>query len=33
MYFTPTITAEHSDWYRGTADALYQNLAFLKRQP
>ena len=20
------ITAEHSDWYRGTADALYQNL-------
>ena len=32
MYvFTPTITAEHSDWYRGTADALYQNLDFLKR--
>ena len=31
MYvFTPTITAEHSDWYRGTADALYQNLSFLK---
>ena len=29
--FTPTITAEHSDWYRGTADALYQNLDFLKR--
>ncbi len=28
--FTPTITAENSDWYRGTADALYQNLAFLK---
>lgn len=28
--FTPTITAEHNDWYRGTADALYQNLAFLK---
>ena len=27
----PTITAEHSDWYRGTADALYQNLDFLKR--
>ena len=32
MYvFTPTITAENSDWYRGTADALYQNLDFLKR--
>ena len=32
MYvFTPTITAEHSDWYRGTADALYQNLDFLKK--
>ena len=28
--FTPTITAESSDWYRGTADALYQNLIFLK---
>ncbi len=28
--FTPTITAEHSDWFRGTADALYQNLVFLK---
>ncbi len=28
--FTPTITAEHSDWVRGTADALYQNLVFLK---
>ena len=27
--FTPTITAENSDWYRGTADALYQNLNFL----
>ncbi len=32
MYvFTPTITAESSDWYRGTADALYQNLEFLKK--
>ncbi len=32
MYvFTPTITAEHSDWYRGTADALYQNIEFLKK--
>lgn len=28
--FTPTITAESNDWYRGTADALYQNLNFLK---
>ena len=28
--FTPTITAENSDWSRGTADALYQNLSFLK---
>lgn len=32
MYvFTPTITADSSDWYRGTADALYQNLDFLKK--
>lgn len=28
--FTPTITLESSDWYKGTADALYQNLTFLK---
>ena len=28
--FNPTITAERSDWYRGTADALYQNMDFLK---
>ena len=28
--FNPTITSESSDWYRGTADALYQNLTFLK---
>ncbi len=28
--FTPTITASNSDWYRGTADALYQNITFLK---
>lgn len=28
--FTPTVTAENSFWYRGTADAIYQNLAFLK---
>lgn len=29
--FTPTITKENSDWYRGTADAIYQNIDFLKR--
>jgi glucose-1-phosphate adenylyltransferase len=28
--FTPTITAQNSDWYRGTADSIYQNLNFLK---
>lgn len=28
--FTPTVTAEGSFWYRGTADAIYQNLSFLK---
>lgn len=28
--FTPTITAENSFWYRGTADAMYQNISFLK---
>ena len=28
--FTPTITADNSWWYRGTADAIYQNLDFLK---
>ena len=32
MYvFTPTITAEHSDWYRGTADAIYQNLDYMEQ--
>ncbi len=30
--FTPTVTAENSDWYRGTADAMYQNIEFLKRR-
>lgn len=29
--FTPTVTADNSWWYRGTADAMYQNLDFLKR--
>ena len=28
--FTPAVTAENSNWYRGTADAVYQNLSFLK---
>lgn len=28
--FTPTVTAENSFWYRGTADAIYQNLSFLR---
>lgn len=27
---TPTVTADNSNWYRGTADAIYQNLSFLK---
>lgn len=29
--FTPAMTADNSSWYRGTADALYQNLSFLKK--
>ena len=28
--FTPAITAESNNWYRGTADSLYQNIDFLK---
>lgn len=28
--FTPTMTSDNSYWYRGTADAIYQNLDFLK---
>jgi len=28
--FTPTITTTNSYWYKGTADALYQNISFLK---
>lgn len=28
--FTPTITPNNSMWYQGTADALYQNISFLK---
>ncbi|EHI55672.1 hypothetical protein HMPREF9333_01387 [Johnsonella ignava ATCC 51276] len=27
--FTPTITSDNTDWFRGTADALYQNINFL----
>lgn len=29
--FTPSITADNGFWYRGTADALAQNIAFLKK--
>ncbi len=29
--FTPTVTADNSWWYRGTADAMWQNIDFLKR--
>ena len=28
--FSPTITVENGYWYRGTADAIFQNLDFLK---
>lgn len=28
--FTPTVTNDNNFWYRGTADAIYQNLSFLK---
>ena len=28
--FTPTITADNGFWYRGTADAIAQNLSFLR---
>lgn len=30
--FTPTVTANNSWWYRGTADAIWQNLDFLKKR-
>ncbi len=29
--FTPTVTPANSNWYRGTADSIFQNLEFLKR--
>ena len=28
---TPAVTSNNSNWYRGTADAIYQNLDFLKK--
>lgn len=28
--FTPTITADNGFWYRGTADAIAQNLTFIE---
>ncbi len=28
--FTPTVTVENNFWFRGTADAIFQNLSFLK---
>lgn len=28
--FTPAVTSDNNYWYRGTADAIYQNLSFLK---
>ena len=28
--FTPTRTSDNSDWYRGTADSIAQNIEFLK---
>ncbi len=30
--FNPTVTADNSWWYRGTADAMYQNISFLKKR-
>ena len=29
---TPSVTAENNFWYRGTADAMYQNISFLKKR-
>ncbi len=28
--FTPAVTAVNSNWYRGTADSIYQNISYLK---
>ena len=30
--FNPTVTVDNSWWYRGTADAMYQNISFLKKR-
>ena len=30
--FTPTVTSDNSWWYRGTADAMWQNIDFLKKR-
>ena len=30
--FTPTVTADNSWWYRGTADAMWQNIDFLRKR-
>lgn len=30
--FTPTVTTDNSWWYRGTADAIWQNIDFLKKR-
>lgn len=30
--FTPTVTVDNSWWYRGTADAMWQNIDFLKKR-
>ena len=30
--FTPTVTTDNSWWYRGTADAMWQNIDFLKKR-
>lgn len=30
MVFTPSITPQNTNWYRGTADSMYQNIKFLK---
>ena len=30
MVFTPSITPNNANWYRGTADSIYQNIKFLK---
>jgi len=29
--FTPFLTTEHTSWFRGTADSIFQNISFLRR--